>query len=166
MRVRFSCTIDDGIHAITLFDQKVFEAAIGGLVVGLLNTGRAFSPSIFDNFVPSNSNKTKMDRFVLFCRDSRRQSLLAFDEEAPHWLRLFKNIMIVSLISAISMNANLFFAFEVYQDLLLNPKSGAIWISVVFVGIIPFWMGSFLTYSICNDEKDTEDSNFWQNTPC
>jgi hypothetical protein len=100
--------------AVTQLDEKVFGAALGGLVVGLLNICRSLSLPMFDeyvqtgNTVENSDNKTALDRFALFCRDSCRTSLLAFNEEHPHWLRFFKNLAITALILLITFNSGFF----------------------------------------------------------
>jgi hypothetical protein len=100
--------------AVTQLDEKVFGAALGGLVVGLLNVCRSISLPTFDEYVPSDNttnnsdNKTAMDRFALLCRDSCRESLLAFNDDHPHWLRFFKNLIITVLILLVSSSSGLF----------------------------------------------------------
>jgi hypothetical protein len=97
--------------AATFIDQRVFELACGGLVVGILNLGLSFNLPIFKDRVPEDE-KTIIDRFALFCRDSCSKHLLAFDEEYPHWLRFFKNLGISLIILLVTHDEDLYSAFS------------------------------------------------------
>jgi hypothetical protein len=100
--------------AVTKVDQRVFELACGGLIVGLLTLGLSFKIPIFSETVPEGSGKTGMDRFALFCRDSCSKPLFAFAFKGggeAHWARFFKNAIISLIVYAISFDS-LFYSFS------------------------------------------------------
>ena len=95
-------------------DEKVFGAALGSLVVGLLNICRSLLLPIFDKYVPldyaaeNSDNKTALVRFALFCGDSCRKPLLAFNKGYPHLLRFLKNLAIAVLILLTTFDSGFF----------------------------------------------------------
>lgn len=162
--------------AVTQLDQKVFETALGGLAVGVLNTCRSLSLPTFDEYVPSDdtttdssSSKTKIDRFALLCRDSCRKSLLAFDgEDAPHWARFFKNLYITAVILLLTADSDFFSGFYIFYAMSverfhLDPDS-----SYVILGLFAFMVamiGGMIAYTIYRSEKEEGKRNMLNRYP-
>jgi hypothetical protein len=132
-------------HAVTLVDQKIFEAATGGLIVGVLNTCRSFLLPTFNDFVPSNDNMTKMDRFALTCRDSYGRLFRGSDEASSLQLLIMKNAVISFIVLILSMDTGLFSKYHMLYDRLRdryreNPAYLIIFCypTLMYAGIILF----------------------------
>jgi len=152
--------------AVILVDQRVFELACGGLIIGILTLGLSFEIPILSEPVPDDE-KTGMDIFALFCRDSCFQPLLAFDVEHEHWLRFSKNIGISFFILIVSHDSDMFAVFSnISQQLLLDTenRSNLIIFGAFFVPPI-CCVVFYLPFSIYKEEREHGRSSFLTRRP-
>jgi hypothetical protein len=73
--------------------------------------GISFNLPIFNEPV-LDAEKTNINRFTLFCRDSCSKELLAFNEELPNVLRFIKGIEISLIIFIVSVNSEFYCKFS------------------------------------------------------
>jgi len=144
--------------AVTMIDSRVFEFACGGLVVGVLTLSLSFKLPIFNRPIP-DGEKSKTDRFALFCRDSCREQLLAFDtfdESYPHLLRFLKNA-IITLIMSLVFDPDLIATFGnvLSRRSSSDEKSTNEFLVVVAILICPF--GAVMPWAIYNGSKRKGD---------
>ena len=163
--------------AVTQLDEKVFGAALGGLVIGVLNICRSLSLPMFDEYVPSDhtaedsDNKTALDRFALFCRDSCRKPLLAFNEfneEYSHLLRFFKNLAITVLILLMTSDSGFFEGMHNLWAKLIeryNEDPAYVCTSLGFVAFFSAVFGSIGPCIFYNEGKRTGQPNILNRYP-
>ena len=160
--------------AVTQLDEKVFGAALGGLVVGLLNICRSLSLPMFDKYVPldhtagNGDYKTALDRFALFCRDSCRKPLLAFNEEYSHLLRFFKNLAITVLILLMTSDSGFFEGMHNLWAALVeryNENPANVSISLGFIVLFSAVFGSIIPCVFHSEGKQNGQPNILNRYP-
>ncbi|KAK4194055.1 hypothetical protein QBC40DRAFT_353547 [Triangularia verruculosa] len=89
--------------AVAPMDQRMFELACGGVLVGFLRICHILHLPLFDKSVPGG-DRTTLDKVALFFRDSCHRELDAAAEESPdlyHPWRLLKNLAIAAVICGV-----------------------------------------------------------------
>ena len=72
-----------------MIDQRVFELACGGVLVGILTTGTVAKIPIFSKTVPERRDKPSTDTVVVACRDSINDEFLRDWEDSPLMKRFY-----------------------------------------------------------------------------
>jgi hypothetical protein len=135
-------------NAVTKFDQRTFEFACAGLLVGIFNTALSFQLPIFRDPIPVGQDKTSLDRFALVCRDSCREKLLPSSKlwKGRYYLQFGKNLTISLIIwytfPPIEFAAYLkIFLSKKGEDAGSNSPTNWVGITVAFllISILLFW---------------------------
>ncbi|KAK0735954.1 hypothetical protein B0T21DRAFT_171473 [Apiosordaria backusii] len=108
-------------------DQRMFELACGGLLVGVLRICHTLPIPLFNKSVPGG-DRTTLDKVALFFRDSCREEVAIHG----HFVRLVKNLAISAAIRGIlktdpihvfgcNLIKDMFFSLDAVQYLKAGP---------------------------------------------